>query len=281
MSRRRNSPYRLLEVSEWHRWLDADLAPEALVIVAYLRTGPRTTRTVGLVAAGPGVLAEDLGFTPEAVAGALDQLEAAGLVRVDPRRRVVYVPGAVGHDLPANPNAATSAARDLASLPPCEAVGWWLAEIDTLPESDGKQRLLNAVNGEGTTVGSTVGPTVGATVGPVPSPIPIPIPIPIEEGGGDFLTVECQDGRETITGADLDKWQASFPTLDVPATVRHAAAWCEAKPTGERWKRKGLRQALVGWLGRERTRAIERKPATAQDVPDLEAEYAAMRGGAR
>ncbi len=145
MSRDRLSPFRVLEVGEWHRWRDADLSTNAIAVYCCLRTGPSTTRLLGLVPAGPGVICDDLGITPDEAEAALAELADADLVAVDPKRRAIYLPGVIDKDLPGNGNIAKSMAKDLATFPDCNAVAGWLKELFGLPQSESAKRLRKAV----------------------------------------------------------------------------------------------------------------------------------------
>ena len=52
----------------------------------------------------------------------------------------------------------------------------------------------------------------------------------------------------------LEKWQGMFPLVDVPAVLRYAHAYAEARPTWAR-RRKDWNLTLLNWLKREQERA--------------------------
>jgi hypothetical protein len=267
MSRHRTSPYRLIEISEWHPLLDAELPLADLAVVMFLRTGPASTRLPGLVSLGVGALADDLGVTAEALEEPLARLDAAGILHVNRRRRVFYLPGVLPRNLPAHANEARGMAADLAPLHDCDVVGLWLAELASLPQSRRRDLLTDAVKGlrdqfagswpeawsEGRSEGRPEGrPKTEAEAhahaeGASPAP------------GNDGVTFECRDGVEVIDRSDLSEWASAYPALDVAAQVRRAAIWCEAQSPSKRWTRRGVRRAVIGWLNRS-ARVHEARP---------------------
>lgn len=85
----------------------------------------------------------------------------------------------------------------------------------------------------------------------LPAPRPASSPPP-QAPSAVVLTLPCigTGPREfAVTDAQLDKWRAAFPGIDVLAEVRKAGVWLDASPA-RRKTHGGMAKFLVGWLGR-------------------------------
>lgn len=94
---------------------------DARVVYLHLLVGELAGQVPGIVRAGAGAIAEDVGFSVDSTREVLAELETAGLIEVDQERRLVRLPG-VAEDaarLASTPNVAIGWARVLAELPEC------------------------------------------------------------------------------------------------------------------------------------------------------------------
>jgi hypothetical protein len=88
------SVYRKVEISMWgddkFRRL-SPLPPSGQSLWIYLLTGPHTGAMPGLSRIGRAAMAEDLGWSPEALAEAFRELFREGLAEADWQARVVWL----------------------------------------------------------------------------------------------------------------------------------------------------------------------------------------------
>ena len=65
-----------------------------------------------------------------------------------------------------------------------------------------------------------------------------------------------------IVSADVSKWEALYPNVDILQQLRNMAGWCDANPT-RRKTRGGVRRFITAWLAREQDKggkAPQNKP---------------------
>jgi len=126
------SRYRKVEVRMWgddkFRRL-SPLQPSGQALWLYLICGPATGPIPGLFKAGPASMAEDLGWSVEAFLEAFREAFREGMVKADFNARVVWLPKAIEHNPPANPNIVTS---------------WW-PEFELIPECSLKWEALESM----------------------------------------------------------------------------------------------------------------------------------------
>ena len=126
------SRYRKVEVRMWgddkFRRL-SPLQPSGQALWLYLICGPATGPIPGLFKAGPASMAEDLGWSVEAFREAFREVFREGMVKADFKARVVWLPKAIEHNPPANPNIVTS---------------WW-PEFELIPECSLKWEALESM----------------------------------------------------------------------------------------------------------------------------------------
>lgn len=94
---------------------------DARVVYLHLLVGELAGQVPGIIRAGAGAIAEDVGFSVDSTREALAELETAGLIEVDQERRLVRLPG-VAEDaarLASTPNVVIGWTRVLAELPEC------------------------------------------------------------------------------------------------------------------------------------------------------------------
>lgn len=114
--------YRRVSVRCWtdRRFLAlSPLPPSGQSLWLYLLTGPHSTALPGLFVAGRAALAEALGWTPEAFAEAFGEVIGEGLAEYDERHRLWFLPRAIKHNGPGNPNVVKSWRTAWQMLPEC------------------------------------------------------------------------------------------------------------------------------------------------------------------
>lgn len=82
--------------------------PNAQTLWFFLLTGPCSRSIPGLIPVGPLALSEMLGWSVRALKRRFAELEALGMVKVDWPHRLIWMPNAVKHNPPDNPNVITS-----------------------------------------------------------------------------------------------------------------------------------------------------------------------------
>jgi len=91
-------------------WSDArvrqlsPLRPSGCALWLYLLTGPHTTAIPGVFVTGSAAMAEALGWKPADLQRALRELIDAGMVEFDEPSRLWFIPRAIRHNPPPNPN---------------------------------------------------------------------------------------------------------------------------------------------------------------------------------
>ena len=115
--------YRKVEVRTWGDQGFCNLSPippcgQGLWL--FLITGPHTGPIPGLFRAGRASLAEELTWPLEAFDKAFQEVFQEGMVEVDFKSRLVFIPKAISHNKPESPNVVKS----------------WGSEFDLLPECD-------------------------------------------------------------------------------------------------------------------------------------------------
>tara|TARA_R100001594_G_scaffold25875_1_gene50400 strand:- start:1109 stop:2425 length:1317 start_codon:yes stop_codon:yes gene_type:complete len=93
--------------------------PNAQTLWLYLLTTPRNGFVPGLIAAGVGGFADDLGWDAVSTHQALQELEQSEMVRVSRRPPLVWLPRAIRYNQPANPNILKKWRRALDEVPEC------------------------------------------------------------------------------------------------------------------------------------------------------------------
>jgi hypothetical protein len=99
------------------------LLPSGQGLWVYLITGPHTSAIPGVFVVGRAALAETLNWPFEAFSKAFDEVIAEGLAQFDERTRLWFIPNAIHHNMPANPNVVRSWRAAWALLPECDMRG--------------------------------------------------------------------------------------------------------------------------------------------------------------
>ena len=95
------------------------LQPSGQALWLYLLTGPHTGPIPGVFVAGRAALAETLGWDSEAFAKAFAEVLAEGLALFDEKTRLCFIPNAIRHNAPPNPNVVKSWRAHWLLLPEC------------------------------------------------------------------------------------------------------------------------------------------------------------------
>lgn len=119
--------YRKVHVRMWGDKKFRNLPNDAKLLFSYLFTGPHTTQLPGLSEAGEMRLAEVLGWDIKDFRVIIQLLIDQEMVCFDQEARVLFLPNAIKHNLPANPNIITG----------------WEKLFDLIPESELKNQFIN------------------------------------------------------------------------------------------------------------------------------------------
>lgn len=105
--------------------------PNAQSLWQWLLTGPKSTNVPGLIhSANVAQIASAIGWSVAATKSKLREIEDAGMAVVDNEAGVVWIPKAVRHNEPSNPNQAAGWAATLhREYPECDLVRTAVAEI--------------------------------------------------------------------------------------------------------------------------------------------------------
>lgn len=93
--------------------------PNGQSLWTYLITGPHTTSVPGLFQAGEAQIAEALGWPLRGFRKAWAEIEHQHMGRADWKARVVWLPNAIRHNTPENPNVVKGWRHALDEVPAC------------------------------------------------------------------------------------------------------------------------------------------------------------------
>ena len=120
------SRYRKVEVRTWgdekFRAL-SPIQPSGQALWLFLITGPHTGPIPGLFRAGRAAMSEELDWDVEDFDKAFAEVVAQGMVKADFKARVMWLPSAIKHNKPANPNVVISWVSEFGVVPEC-ALKW-------------------------------------------------------------------------------------------------------------------------------------------------------------
>lgn len=94
-------------------------APNARDLWIFLLTGPHNTCVPGLFTLGEAAMAEAMEWPMPATRKCLKEIEDAGMVRLDRAARLVWLPNALKHNPPENPNVVAGWRHPWSELPEC------------------------------------------------------------------------------------------------------------------------------------------------------------------
>lgn len=93
--------------------------PNAQTLWIYLLTGPHQGPIPGLFPVGVGAIADNLGWTLKEVRTALAEIRDAGMALTSERPALIFLPRAVTHNQPSNPNIVKGWRSHWDELPEC------------------------------------------------------------------------------------------------------------------------------------------------------------------
>ena len=99
------------------------LLPSGQALWIYLLTGPHTGPIPGVFVAGRAALAEALGWDAQAFQKAFAEVLSEGLAEFDEKTRMCFIPNAIHHNTPPNPNVVKSWRAPWLQLPECDLRG--------------------------------------------------------------------------------------------------------------------------------------------------------------
>lgn len=211
-------------------WNDAKFARLGYARLAFLflLTHPHQT-SIGAMRATVGGLADEIGWSREAFAGALGALERADMLRVDPLAHLVWLPNFLKYNGPENPNVAKGFATAFASLPESplraqvgQAVEAACSASDAMLDAfwagmaaefgADARAMLNPSGTVSEGVGNGFGTVAGPSRNPEPEPEPLPEPDPhthtapeadppADDATARARAVDPSDDRPRPTGA--------------------------------------------------------------------------------
>lgn len=216
------SRYRKIEVRTWtdekFRAL-SPMCPSAQSLWFYLLTGPHTGPIPGLFRAGRAAMAEDLGWALDDFDRVFEELVDAGMARADFRARLVWLPNAVRHNLPENPNIVKA----------------WRAEVPLLPEGQLKDEAVAAIEAQLAALGENFLEAFRQpSRKPRPKPAPEGLPNGLANGSGNG-SVNGLANQEQEQQQEQEQDAGEKPALVVqepqalPAGAPPGAALAEAK----------------------------------------------------
>jgi hypothetical protein len=111
--------YQKVLVTTWIGETIRDASDAARVLFFYLLSGPETTLLTGLVPVNVGTIANRLRWPDVKVREAFAELDADGAVAFDDGAGVAWLPNAIEHNPPMNPNVVRSWERAWDEVPKC------------------------------------------------------------------------------------------------------------------------------------------------------------------
>lgn len=111
------------------------MPPSGQGLWIYLLTGPFLGQVPGLFKAGRAAMAEDLEWSQEGFDECFQELFQKGLAKADFKAKLVWLPKAIQHNKPANPNVVKGWKDELGILPECALKTEALVEIGRALES--------------------------------------------------------------------------------------------------------------------------------------------------
>ncbi|MBM5573691.1 hypothetical protein [Deefgea sp. CFH1-16] len=290
------SRYRQVKTSIWSdtkfRSLSA-MQPSGQALWLYLLTGPHTKIIPGLFRLGRAALAEELNWDLADLDRVLAELIEQGMVKVDFDVRLVWLPNAIKHNAPANPNVIIGWTSDIGELPECalktEALQHFEQFIQTLGGSASAQktfltafyRAVNPLstklntngsrngsrNGSGNGLGNGLGN--GSSNG-FDNGLPnqeqeqqqetyqehdSAAPTERKRSSQQKVNFDMGTGKfSDISDAQLETWTKAHPTVDIEKEMAKAAAWLIANPSK---KKSNYASFLTNWF----SRVLELTPA--------------------
>jgi DNA adenine methylase len=238
--------------------------------------GEQTTIVPGLFKTGEAAWAEQLEWTLRGFRKAWEEVEEQGLARADWEARLVWIPKALRHNLPANPKVVIGWRYTWALLPECplkdEAEASMLATLEDysqacaeafakacgkaiakpspepLAKSQAKQEAGSRKQEEDPSDPSRPAPKASATDSPGQGSLLPPV---LSEFALYALSTWADLKPERIEQLEAG-WREACPAVDLLATAKAARSWEMEKPSNRRTAHASF---LGNWFRREQDNA--------------------------
>ena len=90
----------------------------------------------------------------------------------------------------------------------------------------------------------------------------------LPEGSAAVLELPLNDGTVfQVVQEEIDKWQETFPAVDVLQELREMRLWCDANPT-KRKTARGIRKFIINWLSKAQDEAGGVKSSSTVPLPE-------------
>lgn len=232
------------------------LRPSGQALWMYLLTGPHTGPIPGVFVIGKAAMAEALCWEPEAFEKAFAEVLGEGLIEFDAKTRLWFIPNAIKHNAPANPNVIRSWRGPWSLLPECPA-------RDRIAE-----RLLTSVSAVSDAFGKAFLEASGKA-----SPKPSPKGSPKQEAenreqrtGGKKKTSSSSGGVIPCPYKDIvDRYHEALPMLpkvklmqkDRQAKMRKAWGWVLSSTKTDGTRRATTSDEALQWFAEYFARAAD------------------------
>jgi uncharacterized phage protein (TIGR02220 family) len=238
---RTGARYRRISIRMWtdRRFLELSRPkPNAQTLWIYLLTGPHTGLLPGLFVAGEAALAEALGWALPTFRRVFAEITNREMVQMDRHTRLVFLPRAVAHNPPANPNVVKA----------------WRAALDELPECALRDQAENDIRRFLETVGDGFADAFSKASGK-----PFHKPCPIQEQEQEQSQEQFQETPLPPHGGPVDADRAWLDLLNREASRQFKATEANLRPIrGRRTEGYTLadaelvvRDRVRRWQGRE------------------------------
>jgi len=309
----KNGRYRQIQVQMWgdEKFCAlSPLPPSGQALWLYLLTGPQTGIIPGLFRAGRAGMAEELEWSVEQFDERFAELLEKGMAKADFKTRIVWLPNAIKHNPPANPNIVKSWRKEFDLLPECplkfEAYEALKAFVFKLGEGFAKafdeaikkptgndsangfgncspNRMPNQQQQQGTVITDPIGSVAGSEnadphLPTNPATSSPPAPTPQMPSDGDDQSPEDQFWRLADKAAEKGIVRSRMGQLVQASDGDYRAALISLTAA----LKSGGPSAYVGKIisnSRDRTRSQESKTSPPKGVPPFVAD--AMRDGMR
>ena len=90
----------------------------------------------------------------------------------------------------------------------------------------------------------------------------------LPEGSAAVLELPLNDGTVfQVVQEEIDRWQETFPAVDVLQELREMRLWCDANPT-KRKTARGIRKFIIHWLSKAQDDAGGMKSSSTVPLPE-------------
>lgn len=225
------------------------LNPSGQALWLYLLTGPHTGPIPGVFVVGRAALAETLGWESEDFDKAFAEVLREGLAEFDPKTRMCFIPNAIRHNAPPNPNVVKS----------------WRAHWMLLPECPMRERIYDQLLTALTEVSEAFGKAFAESCGkasPTPSPKLMAKHMAKQEAGSRKQDIGAPQPKATRLSSD---WKPS--AADIAYAESKGVPWqVEAEKFVNHFSTMtGKGSTRIGWSPSWQTwclKSIEYRPKT-------------------